>query len=53
MVDLFSATILVVRAGRTRLPAVRSAVRLLAVPPAVVLNGKRSAVPRWVRALGV
>lgn len=53
MVDLFSATILVVRAGRTRLPAVRSAVRLLAVPPAVVLNGKSSAVPRWVRALGV
>ncbi len=49
----FAATLLVVRAGRTPLEEIRSAVRALPAPPAVVLNGTSSALPSWLRAFGL
>ena len=48
----FAATLLVVRAGRTPLAELRSAVGALPAPPAVILNGKASALPSWLRAFG-
>lgn len=48
----FSATLLVVRAGRTPVAEVRAAARTLASPPAVVLNATSSALPGWLRAFG-
>jgi Mrp family chromosome partitioning ATPase len=52
-IDDFRSTIFVVRAGQTPVDEIRSAVRRLAASPAVILNGKASAVPRWLRATGV
>jgi Mrp family chromosome partitioning ATPase len=49
VVDLFPRLMLVVKAGSTALPALRSAVSTLDTTPAVVLNQKHSAVPRWLR----
>jgi tyrosine-protein kinase Etk/Wzc len=49
VVDLFPKVILVVKAGVTPQPALRAAVSILDTTPAVVLNHKESAVPRWLR----
>jgi Mrp family chromosome partitioning ATPase len=50
---LCATPIMVVRAGATPIPQVSQAVELLVAPPPVVLNGVRSAMPRWLRrALG-
>jgi Mrp family chromosome partitioning ATPase len=49
VVDQFSAILLVVRAGATPVGVVRAAAEMLAEPPLVVLNRKKSAVPRWLR----
>lgn len=45
--------VLVVRAGSTQLPQVARAKELFADPPAVILNGMQSSIPRWLlRSLG-
>jgi Mrp family chromosome partitioning ATPase len=46
---LCATPILVVRAGVAPMPQVKEAVERLAAPPPVILNGVRSAVPRWLR----
>jgi Mrp family chromosome partitioning ATPase len=51
VIDLFSSVLFVVRAGKTSVETVRAAVDGLGTPPVVLLNGKRSAVPRWLRPL--
>ena len=50
VVDLFSGTLFVVRAGKTSAATVRTAVSCLSEPPAVVLNAQESALPRWLRS---
>lgn len=49
---LFSVTLLVVRAGSTRLDQVRQAAATLPEEPLVVLNGTSSAIPSWIPGLG-
>jgi len=46
---LTGTPIMVVRAGVSPLPQVKEAARMLPTPPSVILNGARSAVPRWLR----
>jgi Mrp family chromosome partitioning ATPase len=46
---LCATPVMVVRAGITPLPTVREAVDTLGSSPPVILNGVRSALPRWVR----
>lgn len=41
--------VLVVRAGATQLSQVARAVELFPEPPAVIVNGIRSSLPRWIR----
>lgn len=41
--------LLVVRAGATQLSQVARAVELFPAPPAVIVNGIRSSLPRWIR----
>lgn len=41
--------VLVVRAGTTQVPQVARAVELFAEPPAVILNGIQSSLPRWLQ----
>lgn len=48
----FDVVILVVEAGSTPAPAIRSAARSLLEPPVVVLNRTRSSVPRWFPIAG-
>lgn len=47
--DLFGSVVLVVRAGATPMSVVSQAAETLETPPAVVLNGTASALPRWLR----
>jgi Mrp family chromosome partitioning ATPase len=49
---LFSVTLLVVKAGSTRLELVRQAAATLPQNPLVVLNGTGSAIPNWIPGLG-
>lgn len=49
VVEMFWDVFLVIRAGVTSVRAVQAALDSLATPPAVILNGKSSAVPRWLR----
>jgi len=49
--DLFSNVLFVVRAGKTPVETIRAAIDRLDPPPAVLLNGKSSAVPRWLRPM--
>ena len=49
---LFSVTLLVVKAGSTRLELVRQAAATLPQNPLVVLNGTSSAIPNWIPGLG-
>jgi Mrp family chromosome partitioning ATPase len=51
VIDLFSSVLFVVRAGKTPLDTVQAAVEGLDNPPVILLNGKKSAVPRWLRPL--
>jgi Mrp family chromosome partitioning ATPase len=47
----FERLVLVVRAGATPVTTVREATADLPAPPAVMLNGTRTALPRWLRKL--
>lgn len=47
----FSNVLMVVRAGSTPLDAVQAAASGLSRPPHVLLNAKRSAIPRWLHQL--
>jgi Mrp family chromosome partitioning ATPase len=49
--DLFSGVLLVVRAGKTPVEVIRAAIDRLDEPPAILLNAKTSAVPRWLRPM--
>jgi Mrp family chromosome partitioning ATPase len=49
---LFSVTLLVVKAGSTRLELVRQTAATLPQNPLVVLNGTSSAIPNWIPGLG-
>lgn len=49
---LFSVTLLVVKAGSTRLELVRQAAATLPQNPLVLLNGTSSAIPDWIPGLG-
>ena len=49
VVDLFDEVVLVVTAGATPLELVRGATLMLPRPPALLLNGTSSSVPRWIR----
>jgi Mrp family chromosome partitioning ATPase len=49
---LFSVTLLVVKAGSTRLELVRQAAATLPQNPLVLLNGTSSAIPSWIPVLG-
>jgi len=49
--DLFSGVLFVVRAGKTPVEVVRAAIDRLDEPPAILLNAKTSAVPRWLRPM--
>jgi Mrp family chromosome partitioning ATPase len=46
---LCEVPVMVVRAGVTPIFQISQAVELLAAPPPVILNGVRSALPRWLR----
>ena len=46
---LCATPLLVVRAGVTPLPSVKQAADSLPTAPPVILNGARSALPRWIR----
>jgi hypothetical protein len=48
-IEDFAQTLLVVRAGRTPMPVIRSAVSHFEHPPPVLLNEKTSRIPRWLR----
>lgn len=50
--DLFDVVLLVVRSGLTPLDEVKRASDALPEPPLVVLNGTKSAIPRWLRGEG-
>jgi Mrp family chromosome partitioning ATPase len=50
IVDMFSAVLMVVRAGTTPVPVVTAAVETLTEPPLLIFNRKKSAIPRWLRA---
>jgi Mrp family chromosome partitioning ATPase len=49
--NLFSGVLFVVRAGKTPVEIVRAAIDRLDEPPAILLNAKASAVPRWLRPM--
>lgn len=49
LAEMFDCRLLVVRAGVTPIARVREAIELLPADPAVMLNGTRSSLPRWVR----
>jgi protein-tyrosine kinase len=51
VVDRFSGVLFVVRAGKTPVETVQAAIDRLDEPPALLLNGKNSAVPRWLRPM--
>jgi Mrp family chromosome partitioning ATPase len=51
VVELIPDLLFVVRAGGASISAVRESIGLFDTPPPVILNRKKSAVPRWLRTI--